>query len=367
MKTTFRLSLAASATLAALALTGCDLFQSSGKSPPEGVSGLESPWIGVHRDSLKAVQSIAFRDGRLYVANRDSLRPGTAVIDTATGNIIEYYPHLLKPSGMAFTEGGHLVVGEGTWGQPGGISVIDPSTKRIRQSVLAFDQDNAVTSAEGRVYLIDRTAGVVTGFTGNTPGANVTLDAQTGAGSNPYGIAVAGGKAYIPRYNLSSLLILGDVNALGGGARDSIDLSAYAHAGGGGVPFMSGVVAHEGRVLVMLERWKADYSEQDSGLVVVIDAATKVVEKTLALPFKNPGSNVVKDGIWYIAAKGAYLANDGGVVKVDLATRTLAGTAVTEADLGGDVGGIAVTGPDAGYVTYSTDFFVTTRVRKFHP
>src|SRR5690606_19665492 len=175
-----------------------------------------------------------------------------------------------------------------------------------------------VTSAEGRVYLLDRKLGVVTGFAGDTPGLNVTLDAQTGANSNPYGIAVAGGKAYIPRYNLASLLILGDVDAIGGGSRDSIDLSAYAHAGGGGIPFMSGVAAHGGRVFVTLERWKADYSEQDSGLVVVIDAATKQVEKTITLNFKNPGSNVAKDGVWYIAGKGSYLVNDGGVEKIDL-------------------------------------------------
>src|SRR5690606_23015682 len=184
---------------------------------------------------------------------------------------------------------------------------------------------------------------------------------------NAYDIAVAGGKAYIPRYDLSSLLVLGDVDALDGGARDSVDLSAYAHAGGGGIPFMSGVVAHEGRVFVVLERWKADYSTQDSGMVVVIDAATKAVEKVIALPFRNPVAHAVKDGTWYIAAMGAYGAQDGGVVKIDLAARTLAGVVLTEAQIGGDVGSIAVSGADAGYIAWSNDFFYTTRVRKFAP
>jgi hypothetical protein len=188
---------------------------------------------------------------------------------------------------------------------------------------------------------------------------------QTGANSNPYGLAVSGGKAYVARYNKSSLLILGDVNALGGGTRDSIDLSAYAHAEGGGIPFMSGVVAHGGYVFVTLERWKSNYSAQDSGLVVVVNAATKQIEKTITLKFKNPGGGVVKDGVWYIAGLGAYGTNDGGVEKIDLATRAHAGTVVTEATLGGDVGSIAITGPNAGYATYSTDFFATTRVKKF--
>jgi hypothetical protein len=357
----------------------CDLIDSGSKSTtphvdttdtnqtPDtiGVSGLTSSWIGTHLDSLKVTQSLAFRDGRLYVTHRHATTPGTAVIDTATGNIVEYYPHLIKPSGMAFTDSGHLVVGEGSWGQPGGISVINPVTKRIRQSVINFDQDNVVRAVDGRVYLFDRTASVVTGFTGNTPGINITLDVQTGANSNPYGIAVSGGKGYIARYNKASLLILSDVNALGGGTRDSIDLSVYAHAEGGGIPFMSAVVAHGGYILVALERWKSNYSAQDSGLVVVINAATKAIEKTITLNFKNPGAGVVKDGVWYIAALGAYGTNDGGVEKIDLAARTHAGTVVTEATLGGDVGSIAITGANSGYATYSTDFFATTRVKKF--
>lgn len=358
--------------LAVLAFAGCDLLDSGNDNPAvvedtAGVSGLTSSWIGTHRDSLTFAQSLAFRDGRLYVTHRHAATPGTAVIDTATGNIVEYYPHLLQPSGMAFTEAGHVVVGEGSWGQPGAISVINTESKRIRQSVINFDQDNVVNSVDGRVYLIDRTAGVITGFAGNTPGEGVTLNVQTGANSNPYGIAVSGGKAYIPRYNLASLLILGDVDALDGGARDSVDLSAYAHAGGGGIPFMSGVTAYGGRVFVTLERWKADYSEQDSGMVVVIDAATKAVEKVLTLPFRNPGSGTVRDGIWYLPAMGAYGVRDGGVVKIDLAARTVAGVAITEEEIGGDVGSIVITGANSGYATYSTDFFVTTRVKKFGP
>lgn len=350
-----------------LALTGCDLFDSSqdGKSSPaDGVSGLTSSWIGTHRDSLTFAQSLGHHDGRLYVTHRHEDEPGTAVVDTATGNIVAYYPHLLQPAGITFTSSGKAVVGEGTWGQPGGISVIDPGSGRIRQTVINFDQDNKVTTVDGRVYLFDRTLGTVTGFTGDVPGENVTLDVQTGAGSNPYGIAVVDGQAYIPRYNLSSLLILGDVDALDGGERDSVDLSPYAHAEGGDIPFMSLVTAHDGYVFVALQRYKADYSEQDSGLVVVIDAATNTVAKTIGLNFKNPSSGFVKEGVWYIAGLGEYMALDGGVEKIDLAAREHAGTVVTEETLGGDVGDVVITGAGAGYVTTSSDFFVTTRVRK---
>lgn len=360
-------TLKAALAFAALALAGCDLFESDDKTPPEGVSGLESSWIGTPLDSLSVAQSIALHDGRLYVTHRHETDPGTAVVDTATGTVVEYYPHLLQPSGLTFTASGKVVVGEGSWGQPGGISVIDPDAKRIRQTVINFDQDNGVTTVDGRVYLIDRTLGVITGFTGDTPGENVTLDAQTGANSNPYGIAVSGGKGYVPRYNLSSLLVLGDVNDLSGGARDSIDLSAYAHDSAGGIPFMASVTAHDGYVFVALQRFKPDYSEQDSGLVVVIDAATNAIDKTIPLNFKNPGSGFVKDGMWYLSGLGSYLVEDGGVEKIDLAAREHAGVVVTEESLGGDVGRAVVTGEGTGYATYSSDFFETTRVRKFVP
>jgi hypothetical protein len=358
------------ALLAALAFAGCNVLETDDGVVAQyddttGISGLTSSWIGTHRDSLKIVEALAYRDGRLYATHRHATAPGTAVIDTATGTIVEYYPHLLKPSGMAFTESGYLVVGEGSYGQPGGISVINTAAKKIRQGVINFDQDNAVRSVDGRIYLIDRTAGVVTGFTGHTPGVNVTLDVQTGASSNPYGIAVSGGKAFIPRYNLSSLLILNDVNSIGGGTRDSIDLSVYAHDSGAGIPRMAGVVAHGDYVFVTLERYNSRYTQQDSGLVVVINATTKVIEKTITLNFKNPGGGVVKDGVWYIAGLGNYLVNDGGIEKIDLATRTHAGTVVTEATLGGDVRSFAITGANSGYATYSTDFFVTAKIKKF--
>ena len=64
---------------------------------------------------------------------------------------------------------------------------------------------------------------------------------------------------------------------------------------------------------------------------------------------------------------GILATQTGGVVKVDLATATLGGTLVTEVALGGDVGDVAITGTDAGYVTYSTDMFFTTRVKKLTP
>jgi len=351
----------------AASLSACNLFEEEKDSPAEGVSGTESSWIGKSIDSLTAAGAFELRGGRLFVSNGDSAAPGVAAIDAATGLISEYYPMTLPPAGLAFTADGHLVV-TATDYVSGSVSVIDPSAKRIRQDVLPFGSDAGISAVDGKVYLFDRSSGAVTGFAGNTPGQGITLDVQAGAGSNPYDIAVSGGKAYITRYNSKSLLILGDVNALGGGTRDSIDLSAYVSKTPidtpASAPRMASAVAHGGYVFVTLQRLNYKYAAKDTSLVVVINAATKTIEKTIPLRFRNPVSAAVLDGQLYIAGIAGYGDLLGGVEKIDLATRAHAGTVLTEVTLAADVFGFVPAGGNSGYVSYSNDYGFHTRIKK---
>jgi hypothetical protein len=302
------------------------------------------------------------------VANASDTLPGVAAVDIATGLVSEYYPLTLPPAGMAFTADGHLVV-TATDYTSGSVSVINPSAKRIRQNVIPFGSDPGITAVDGKVYLIDHTTGAVTGFTGNTPGQNVTLDVQAGAGSNPYAIAISGGKAYVTRYNKSSLLILNDAGAIGGGTRDSIDLSAYVSRtpvdSPATAPRMAAVTAHDGYVFVTLQRLNYKYAAKDTSLVLVINAATKAIEKAIPLTFRNPGSAEVRDGVWYISGVQAYGVLDGGVEKINLATRAHAGTVVTEATLGGDVSTF-LPAEAGGYAVYSPGWPVY-KVKKIAP
>jgi hypothetical protein len=342
ISSSFRLA----ALAAALVLAGCDLLGEDSKKT--------ATWIGKPIDSLTSVSSISLHGGRLFVANRHATEPGVAVVDTATGLITEYYPEAIAPSSLAFTSSGHLVITETSFDySEGSVSVLDPVEKTIRKNVITFGSDNGAVAAEdGRVYLFDHTSGTVTGFTGNTPGANVVFDAQTGADENPYGIAVANGKAYIPRYNSKSLLIL-DATAMGGGARDSVDLSAYAKDTATFAPRMAHVTVAGGYVFVTLQRLTATYAANDTSLVVVINASTKAVEKVIPLNFRNPVSANVHDGVWYVAGVAGYGTTTGGVEKIDLVTRAHAGVAVTEASLGGDVSEFLPTGAASGYAVYS--------------
>jgi hypothetical protein len=366
---------AASALLSAfLGLAGCDLL-GGGSTEAPGESGLTSEWIGKPLDSLIDVSSIAFRDGRLFVANRHATAPGVAVVDTATGLITEYYPEIVPPSSMAFTSSGHLIVTETSFDyMEGSVSAINLGAKKIRKSVITFGSDNGVASADdGKVYLFDRTTGAVTGFTGNTPGSNVTFDVQAGAFSNPYGIAVMANKAYIPRYNSASLLILGSADQLGGGARDSIDLSAYVSRtpvdSAASVPRMAHVAIHGGTLFVTLQRLNYRYKAFDTSYVLAINATTKAVESVIPLAFRNPVSAVVHNGFWFISGEQGSQGDGnllGGVEKINLATGQHAGTVTTEAALGGDVSNFAATGASTGYAVFSPGW-PTYKVKKIAP
>jgi DNA-binding beta-propeller fold protein YncE len=358
-----RLAALALAASLSILLGACNLFEED-----EG-AGDASLWIGKPIDSLTAVGGIELRGDRLFVVNASDSVPGVAAIDTATGLVAEYYETTLPPAGMAFTSEGHLVV-TATDYVNGSVSVIDPAARKIRKDVIPFGSDPGITAVDGKVYLIDHTTGAITGFTGNTPGQNVTLDVQAGAGSNPYGIAISGGKAYIPRYNKASLLILNDAGAIGGGTRDSIDLSAYVSKTPldtpATAPRMAAVTAHNGYVFVTLQRLNYKYAAKDTSIVVVINAATKAIEKTIPLTFRNPGSARVRDGVWYISGVQGYGLNDGGVEKIDLSARAHAGTVVTEATLGGDVSTFLPTGASTGYAVFSPGWPVY-RIKKVAP
>jgi hypothetical protein len=344
---------------AALFLGGCNLFDESESSP-------DLPWVGASLDSLLGANALQVVDGSLIVANGIAADPGIALVDTATGKITAYYSGLsVLPKAMARTADGQFVIaGVSADYMSGAISVLDVAADTLRNAVISFGTDPAVTAADGKVFLIDRTTGALTGFTGNTPGQNVVFNVNAGAGSNPYGIAISGGKAYIPRYNKTSLLILNDASALGGGARDSVNLAAYAKDTASGTPRMALVAAQGGYVFVALQRLNHAYSALDTSLVVVINASTKAIEKTIPLTFKNPIAGTVKDGIWYLTGIANYGDQNGGVEKIDLATRLHAGTVVTEQTLGGDVFDFAPAGSGRGYAAYSTDFGVKTRVKK---
>jgi hypothetical protein len=349
------------ALCAAMILGGCSPFEDDATVTPT--------IVGSPLDSLRlhGVSALEIYDGKLYVANGIEGNPGIEVFDIANGDSSLAYRAgmTLPPKGMARTADGHLVV-VGVAGDysTGALSVLNAAGDSLRNAILSFGTDAGLVATDGKVFTIDRTTGAITGFTGNTPGQNVVLNVQAGAGSNPYGLAISGGKAYIPRYNRTTLLILNDVTQLGGGTRDSIDLSAYTKDTASGTPRMALVTAQGGYVFVALQRLNHQYKALDTSLVVVINATTKAVVKTIPLVFKNPIAGTVKDGVWYLTGIAGYGDKAGGVEKIDLIARAHAGVVVTEETLGADVFDFVPAGSGRGYAAYSSDYGMNTYVTK---
>lgn len=342
------------------------------------VSITVSRWIGLPVDSIKnAMQLLVNRSipiginghvvrppeyGNLYVANRSSTKPGILLVDTATSKIRAYYAEQLPPESMVFTSSGSLVVTETNYAQ-GSVSVFNESGRTFTMS---FGSDNAVASAIGRTYLIDHTTGVVTGFQGETPNQDVMLNVQTGANSNPSDVASSDNRVYVTRYNSKSLLVL-DGLTLGGGVRDSIDLSQFSshHPADtiASTPRMAWVTAHNGYLFVALQRLSYNYSARDTAVVVVISPGSKQIIATIPLHFKNPISAHVVGGMWYLTGIANY-DQSGGVEKIDLDQQKHGGEILSAQSLSADVFDFAPTGDHSGFVSYSTDYGITTKVKK---
>jgi hypothetical protein len=352
----------AAAMICAALFSGCmtgNTAEDATGSPPD------SSWNGKTIDSLQYASGLLFYNKRLIVANRSATNPGVAVIDTGTGEITAYYPEQLPPMNMALTRDNHLIITETNFIQ-GAVSVVDLPAKSIRKNAVSSGSDNFADTAGGKVFLFDRTTGVVTGFTGHAPGQNVVFDVQTGTSGNPYDIAISDNRAFVTRYNSNSLLVL-DATRLDGGLRDSIDLSSYVshHPADTAAPAprMTWVTACNGYVFVALQRLNYQYSALDTSLVAVINASTKQVVSAIPLHFKNPVSAHAVDGIWYLTGIANY-DQTGGVEKIDLVRRINAGNIVSAQSLSADIFDFAPTGDHSGYVAHSSDYGYTTRVKK---
>ncbi len=236
----------------------------------------------------------------------------------------------------------------------GGYATIDLDTLAAQtfQGSGIVESDNAVTAYGGRIYVINRY-----GFDNITVMDPSDLTAPvvqftTGNGTNPHAMAfVSDAKAYVSLYGADYLLI---VNPTTGEEVGRVDLSGFADADG--IPEASAMVIVDGKLFVALQRLDRNswFAPTDASYVVVIDTATnEIVDADSSTPdTKDPivltGTNpqfLTYDnalGKIVVSETGSYGAQDGGLETVDPITYSAEGFFVTEGDLGGDVGALAV-------------------------
>lgn len=150
-----------------------------------------------------------------------------------------------------------------------------------------------------------------------------------GANANPYKvIQTSADNAYVIRYGSDSIW---QINPQATVAADfikaTIDLSAY-NPDGTVKPGMADGVFYNGRLFVVMQRWGSNGSLQ-TAYVAVIDTTTNEEIDTdpatdglqgIALNVTNPVAAEAYNGVLYVAGRGGYNADNGGLDSIDMTT-----------------------------------------------
>jgi len=217
---------------------------------------------------------------------------------------------------------------------------------------------------DGLVYVVGR--GAASQLQVYDPGAGFALlhEFSLGAGRNPQDIAFdAQGEAYVSCYDQAVLL---KVDVAGESVTATYSTAAYADADG--LPETAWLAMAGDKLLVtcqLLDRgnW---YAPTGPGKLLVFDTAADTFAAPIALTGANPYTQIDRDphaGTLYVGCAGDYGALDGGIEIIDPVAGASLGFAVTEAELGGDVTGLAWSGGGVLHVLISDALYITSLCR----
>jgi hypothetical protein len=236
------------------------------------------------------------------------------------------------------------------------------------QNQLSIFSDNDIRTYGGAIYVLQRLGkDDIIKFSGSViANSKVVYDQSIGAAVNIQDIAfVSPTKAYVTQYQSDQLVIIDPSS--GTKSSKTIDLSAFdAYAGtdsASSFPYMSKALYYSGKVYVACQRLHAPaggyIQAADTSCIVVINTTKDSVEGAIKLAYKDPQELSICNGKLYVASVGKYLANDGGIECIDLATGSNIGSIVDENAMQGDVGTLIVISDTKGYVVISTPTFAT--------
>jgi len=189
--------------------------------------------------------------------------------------------------------------------------------------------------------------------------------------SNPYDVAIASdGSMWVPLYNVPTLLVLSS----DGGVVRTIDLSSYDSDGNPDAMGVAIVATPSGeKAFVPLQRLNntQDYVSAQPSWMLRLDVQSGTVEDTIVLAGRNP-FEMTQDpdaGLLWLAEPGNF--DDAGeplagVERFDTATSTSALIA-HEADLGGSVTEVAISGGCGAAIVADATIANSTSVVTFDP
>ncbi len=264
--------------------------------------------------------------------------------------------------------------------ESGGHSVLDTQSFSASTHQGTIFQDAVVRSFGDNVYVVERWHGDNILIYHKNNLEKPVRQFSVGSGTNPHDfLLLSETRAYVTLYEESELLI---VNPQTGLRTGSIDLSAYADADG--IPEMDLMIRYGDYVFVSLQRLDRTRMFQPTGTsaVVVIDLRTDTIVDTDP---RQPGTQAIEltrtnpVDMQYVAATGKilvaeagsyYTTDDGGLEFVDPVALTGEGVLMTEAELGGQIGGafgaLTMTDSDQGYAIIMTEDWLESRVVRFN-
>ncbi len=241
-----------------------------------------------------------------------------------------------------------------------------PRTVRPTSPSSQLSSDPVARRSNGMVYVVNRFGTDTIRLLDPAQDYVTRFECSTGSGSNPNDIALASAtKAYVPLFARKNLLVVNP------SARadctdfviDSVDLSPLADADG--IPDMNQAAVVGDYVYVSLQRL-GNFMPTGPGALAIVDTRTEElagsIELTAANPFAETKGLTVDGSSLLVSEVGYFGVNDGGIERVDLASRTAQGFIITEAAIGGDITDFVVVSEHRGYALVSDQNFMVSLV-----
>jgi hypothetical protein len=233
--------------------------------------------------------------------------------------------------------------------------------------------DSTLRLADDRLYAVSTSDATITVI--DTDAWAVLHTHEVCKGNDPVDIAViTADLAYVSCINETHLL---RIDPLTGETTRAVDLSVFADADG--IPDMNMLAVHENHLFVQLRRIDSSafhvvppamiaVINLDSEQLVDADPGTPGIQaielQGMTPRFKMQIVEVTRR--LFVSASGAFF-DDGGIEMIDLDTLQSLGLVVQEIDgmTGADLGAFVLVSPERGYLTFSTDFALSSHMVEF--
>jgi DNA-binding beta-propeller fold protein YncE len=246
----------------------------------------------------------------------------------------------------------------------GSLTIVDLETLEASTSLLNIHSDATVRTRNGFIYVINRFGqDNVTVVDSDNP-QEVVIQYSVGNGTNPQDMAfLSDERAYVARLGSPRLLI---VNPATGDSLGSVDLSFAADDDG--IP-EAAHLERVGDLLYVTCQRLAGFSPTEFSQIVVIDTKTDMPVdldpdstgvQGIRLAATNPFVQLRQGNRLYLSCSGAFGVSDGGIEVVDLEEDRTLGVQLSEAELGGDVGALAMRTSSIGYVVVADASFTNS-------